>query len=346
MIKGQTVQGPIESRPFEETPLTAATLEDMDQQRVERHISQARGEGRIRADEGADSVLSFLRYHTCVVEGPSGLVPTVAGILFFGRQPQRWLPQAEFVLGHFPTDVATSVAGRHLQRYGGTLPDQIVAVEQYIESHMERGFSVEEGPQRRERPQFPTVVLREILVNAAGHRDYGLRGAQVRVSMFPNRLEVASPGGPPVAAPLEGLMKASHARNRVVMRLLWQVRYCEAFGLGLRTILTTMEYEKLPPPEIDTAAANFFVSIQGHQPTGLDMAIVERLTEPQLILLRAITQQGSLNPRQAGDLLPRRSARSIRNDLTALVEMGVVLRMGETRAITYRLTSETLRLPI
>ncbi len=154
-----------------------------------------------------------------------------------GRGPQRWLPQAEFVLGHFPGNLATSQQARHLQRYGGTLPEQIIAVERYIESHMERGFSVEEGPQRRERPQFPPVVLREMLVNAAGHRDYSLTGASVRVSMFPNRIEVASPGGPPVAAPLEGLMQASHARNRIVMRLLWQVRFCEAFGLGLRTII-------------------------------------------------------------------------------------------------------------
>ncbi|MDQ5852560.1 MAG: hypothetical protein M3380_10935 [Chloroflexota bacterium] len=211
---------------------------------------------------------------------------------------------------------------------------------------MERGFSVEEGPQRRERPQFPPVVLREMLVNAAGHRDYSLTGASVRVSMFPNRLEVASPGGPPFAAPLEGLMQASHARNRTLMRLLWQVRFCEAFGLGLRTILDTMAREGLPEPAIDTAAANFFVSITGHQPTGVNMEIVQHLTEPQLVLLRALVRQGSLSPRQASALLPQRSERSIRNDLNGLVELGVVTRLGETRAVSYRLVTDIPRLPL
>jgi ATP-dependent DNA helicase RecG len=189
-------------------------------------------------------------------------------------------------------------------------------------------------------------VLREMLVNAAGHRDYSLSGSSVRVSMFPNRIEVASPGGPPVAAPLEGLMQASHARNRMLMRLLWQVRFCEAFGLGLRTIMDTMAREGLPEPAFDTAAANFFVSITGHQITGLTMEIAERLTEPQLVLLRALVRQGSLNPRQAGALLPQRSDRSIRNDLNSLVEMGVVVRMGETRAVSYRLANDIPRLPI
>ena len=336
----------MEQRPFEETPIEGASIDDLDRTLVTRHIEQARAGGRLLRPDEAESVDGFLVYHRCVVEIDGRLQPTHAGILFFGRDPQRWLPQAEFVLGHFPGEIATSQQARHLQRYGGPLPEQIIAVERYIESHMERGFSVEEGPQRRERPQFPPVVLREMLVNAAGHRDYMLAGSSVRVSMFPNRIEVASPGGPPFAAPLEGLMQASHARNRILMRLLWQVRFCEAFGLGLRTIIDTMAREGLPEPSIDTAAANFFVSITGHRITGLGMEIAERLSEHQLVLLRALVRQGSLNPRQATALLPHRSERSIRNDLNGLVEMGVITRLGETRAVSYRLASDIPRLPL
>lgn len=335
----------MDQQSFEETPVQGARIEDLDMQLAERHVEQARAGGRLLRPEEFETIEGFLSYHRCMVEVDGSFLPTHAGILFFGRDPQRWLPQAEFVLGHFPGDKATSQQARHLQRYGGTLPEQIIAVERYIESHMERGFSVEEGPQRRERPQFPPVVLREMLVNAAGHRDYALTGASVRVSMFPNRLEVASPGGPPVLAPLEGLIQTSHARNRILMRLLWQVRFCEAFGLGLRTIIDTMAREGLPEPAIDIAAANFFVSVGGHQPTGLNMEIVERLTEPQLVLLRALVRQGSLNPRQASALLPQRSERSIRNDLNGLVEMGVVLRLGETRAVSYRLARDIQYLP-
>lgn len=336
----------IEQRPFEEAPVEGASYDDLDLKLVTRHIDQARVAGRLQRPDETESIESFLQYHRCLAQVDGRVVPTCAGILFFGRDPQRWLPQAEFVLGHFPGEVATSLQALHLQRYGGPLPDQILLVERYIEQHMERGFSVEEGPQRKERPQFPPVVLREMLVNAAGHRDYTLTGSSVRVSMFPNRIEVASPGGPPIPAPLEGLMQASHARNRILMRLLWQVRFCEAFGLGLRTILDTMAREGLPEPTIDTAAANFFVSITGHRVTGLSMDVAERLTEPQLVLLRALVRQGSLSPRQASTLLPYRSERSVRNDLNGMVELGIVTRLGETRAVTYRLASDIPRLPL
>lgn len=107
-----------------------------------------------------------------------------------------------------------------------------------------------------------------------------------------------------------------------------------------------MAREDLPEPRIDVAAANFFISIEGHQPTGLSMELVERLSEPQLVLLKHIVKAGSLNPRQASTLLPHRSERSIRSDLNGLVEMGVIMRLGETRAVSYRLTSDIQRLPI
>jgi ATP-dependent DNA helicase RecG len=329
---------------YEEQLIPGAHMSDLDLTLVRRHLDEARGSGRLMRPEEGSSPEEFLLYHRCVIVEDGEPIPTMAGMLFFGRDPQRWLPQAEFVLGHFPGDKATSQEARHLQRYGGTLPEQISAVERYIEQHMERGFFIEGGPQRRERPQFPPVVLREMLVNAAGHRDYSLTGASIRVSMFPNRIEVASPGGPPIQAPLNSLLQTSHARNRSTMRLLWQVRFCEAFGLGLRTILDTMAREGLPEPSFDTAAANFFVSITGHQPMGLNMEIAERLTEPQMVLLRALVRQGNLSPRQASELLPQRSERSIRNDLNALVELGVVARIGETRAVSYRLTRDIPRL--
>ena len=46
-------------------------------------------------------------------------------------------------------------------------------------------------------PALPTVVVRETIVNALAHRDYGLTGATVDVTVWDDRVEVESPGPPP-----------------------------------------------------------------------------------------------------------------------------------------------------
>src|SRR5688500_7112606 len=122
---GREATASMDQLAFEENLVSGATLDDLDLKLVERHIEQARSGGRLLRPDDADSVESFLRYHRCVISLDGQTVPSSAGILFFGRDPQRWLPQAEFVLGHFPGEVATSQQARHLQRYGGTIPEQI-----------------------------------------------------------------------------------------------------------------------------------------------------------------------------------------------------------------------------
>lgn len=48
---------------------------------------------------------------------------------------------------------------------------------------------------RRELPEYDLSALREILINAEAHRKYLLRGTQVELGMYDDRIEVISFGG-------------------------------------------------------------------------------------------------------------------------------------------------------
>ena len=42
--------------------------------------------------------------------------------------------------------------------------------------------------------EYSEFVRTEIVVNAAAHRDYGIKGTDIQIKMFDDRLEVDSPG--------------------------------------------------------------------------------------------------------------------------------------------------------
>ncbi len=77
----------------------------------------------------------------------------------------------------------------------GTLPQQIRRAEAFVTANMRRGMRID-GLARSEVAEYPMPVVREAIVNAVAHRDYSIRGDDVRVLMFSNRMEIyTAPAG-------------------------------------------------------------------------------------------------------------------------------------------------------
>ena len=55
--------------------------------------------------------------------------------------------------------------------------------------------------------EYPKFVRQEIIVNAVTHRDYSIRGTDIQIKMFDDRIVVESPGK------LPGLVKTDNIRH-------------------------------------------------------------------------------------------------------------------------------------
>ena len=147
---------------------------------------------------------------------------TLAGLLTFGQFPQQWFPQLMVSVVAHPADTTGSVRFLDNETLRGPIPDLVVQAEAVIRRNLAvRAEMGELG--RRDVPEIPTELVREAIVNALLHRDYSptTRGTQVAVNLYPDRLEVRSPGG------LFGLSEddlgqvgASSSRNMALASLL------------------------------------------------------------------------------------------------------------------------------
>ena len=167
------------------------SLDDLDPRLVDRFVRSVDDRDRTAALVNLDMV----------AEDEAGVLrPTIAGLLFGTRWPQRWLPQA-FIQSVAYRGDSVSAALRS-PRYqldakdnDGPIDDQIeyacrfVARNQWVEASKHMG--------RRDWPQYDLAALFEAVVNAVAHRDYSIRGSKVRLRMFSDRIEVYSPGALP-----------------------------------------------------------------------------------------------------------------------------------------------------
>lgn len=165
---------------------------------------------------------------------------TVAGLLIFGINPGRYLPQCGISFAHFAgNEVVEELLDK--QNLDGTLAYQIDTGLAVIKNNL-RVPSTIHGAKREEHLVLPDKILRELLVNACVHRTYSITGSKIRVFLFDNRIEFLSPGRLPNSVTIEKLKAGvSYAVNPVLVKFMENLRYIDRLGRGLPMVCRETE---------------------------------------------------------------------------------------------------------
>lgn len=310
-----------------------STLDDIDSEAVERYLDQrgAGGRARRRHSSLADILLGL---KAAMHDPQSGEIrPTNAGIVMFGVEPQFHLPQSEVGCIKYadPVGVRTYIERKNLY---GTLPELIDQAGRFLRQYIRVGATIR-GFYRQDEPEYPFEALREAVVNAIVHRDYSRSGETVRLFMFPDRVEVRSPGGLLPGIMLDDLVAlrvTSQPRNQITAGLLRDLPgYMERVGSGIRFMVNEMREMELPDPEF-TEHFDFVVTF--HNGEAARAAESAGLNERQLKGLQAIRERGSISSGEYAALTGT-SERTALRELREMADKGVVVIKGKTRGLRY-----------
>jgi len=316
---------------FEASVPDGAQLDDIDWEKVEQYAAGLPG----LAAAGPEEVLLK---RGCLASAGGGLRPTCAGLLLFGRDPQRWVRSSEIVVARY---AGTAMDDRFVKEgIRGTLPQQIRRAEAFVVDNLRRGVRLA-GLERVEEPEYPVKAVREAIVNAVAHRDYQIRGDEIRLLLFSDRIEFYSPGRLPGHITVDNLVHERFSRNEVIVQVLSDMGFIERLGYGIDRILRLMAEAKLPGPRFEETAAGFRVTLLGHGASlfGFDYSTRRwrqlNLNERQEKALAFLAERDRITNRDYQELCPDVSPETIRRDLADLVDKNLILKIGDKRATYY-----------
>lgn len=163
-------------------------------------------------------------------------IPTVSGILFFGKKPQHFIKEARIVVAFIEGD-DIAIPPSDKKELIGDIADIIEDAERFFkiylkEKHVIKDFEPETNY------ELPLSALREAVINAIAHRDYTI-ASPIRIIIFSNRIEVHSPGKLPNTVTVESIkIGGSHVlRNPTIYNLLVKMRMVTDLGSGVRRII-------------------------------------------------------------------------------------------------------------
>lgn len=236
---------------WDSTPLKDTSIKDVNPTIIRNFIQQARAERRWNVDVNTP-VPKVLKQLGLIKQGRL----TIAGLLLFGKDPQRLMPQATLRCARFKGD-STEVF-LDLKAMEGDILDQVEEAMTFIKRNIRMGARITGKPQREEVWEYPLDAVREAVINAVCHRDYAST-ANVQVRIFDNALEVWNPGVLPSGLTVSDLKKEHESipRNKSIARAFFLIRFIEQFGTGTRRIFQDCRDAGLPAPEFKSRPNTF-----------------------------------------------------------------------------------------
>jgi predicted HTH transcriptional regulator len=201
------------------------------------------------------------------------------------------------------------------------LPKAVESAIIFIERHTRQGIEIGRV-RRKDIPEYPLEAVREAIINAVVHADYGITGVGTKIAIFDDRIEITNPGLLPFGMTLEAALSGvSCLRNRVIGRIFRELGLIEQWGSGIGRMLAVCTEQGLRPPEFEEIGTNFRVTLRGEKIA----PSVQPEWHTQLIVY--LGQNLEISTRDASRLW-KTSDRTARTRLRKLVEMGVLTEVG------------------
>ena len=258
-----------------------------------------------------------------------------AGVLLFGKKPQRLFPQAQVRIGIFR---GNEILDSH--DFRGTLWEQLEGAMERFRQVLRVRFDIQvkepslEGLQRREIWEYPLDALREALINALIHRDYTI-SADIQIKIHGDRLEIWNAGELPSPLKPEDLRgpHSSVLRNPLLAQAFYFAGLIERWGTGTTRITELCRQQGLPEPEFRNRQGGFLVTFAKDPYTPGRLQAIG-LNERQIKAVLYVKEHGRITNREYRELTAI-SDEGARLDLKRLVEKGILEVRGKGRSAHY-----------
>ena len=326
---------------FEEEIVDSATLEDIDFSRITK-FKREYFKNRKKQLSGDDT--NILRQFGCIRRVGKKDVPTVTGILCFGKIPRQFFSLDYihiFRYGAPEKDSSAKIGDNYID--SGTLSEMISEAYEYITDGLNKELIPYKNPDtgRREYiPKYPYLVIREAIANAVTHREYHpFVKNGIDILWFSDRIEILNPGLllDPIT-PENIYMVRNKQRNPNIAGILTGYGYAEQIGEGMQLFKRECNRHPLKPkyPEyrewVDTTVTVLHPAEVGVQKEG--RISFEGLSERQKKAIEYIKKKGSVSNKEYRNIF-KISAATAKRELQDLVKKKICKTRGAGPSLKY-----------
>ena len=271
-------------RSFEDTVVYGATVEDIDMDAVAKYVNLL---------GYSKSSLTYLREnnHFVTTNKNGEEVISVACMLLFGKNPQLFFPRARTRFIRYQgmdEKVGTEMNVIKDVTFEGTILHQIEKTVEYLETQVAEHTFLGQAGKFVTRRDYPKFVIQEMVVNACCHRAYNIRGTEIQIKMFDNRIVFESPGRLPGMVRPSNIRHTHFSRNPKIAAFLKTYHYVKEYGEGVDRMCRELEVNGAIVPVFHTD--DFILKVTVSKVTEKVVGVTEKVTENSIRVTERVTE--------------------------------------------------------
>ena len=233
---------------YEDTAVYGATIDDIDMEAVANYAKMV-GYGK--------SPMEYLRENNSFVtpnkKGEEDV--STACILLFGKNPQKFFPRARTrFIRYEGVDEKVGAEMNVIKdvTFEGTILNQVKKTIEFIETQVREHTFLGQHAQFVTKRDYPEFVIQEMTVNACCHLAYNIKGTEIQIKMFDDRLVFESPGKLPGQVKPNNIRHTHFSRNPKIAAFLKAYHFVKEFGEGFDRICREQEANGANVPSFRT----------------------------------------------------------------------------------------------
>jgi ATP-dependent DNA helicase RecG len=212
----------------------------------------------------------------------------------------------------------------------------------------QESFEIPEGIFRTDIPHFEVEVIRELVANALVHRNYAMQG-DIFINLYPDHLEIHSPGRLPLGVTPENILHKSVRRNEHLARLFYDLGLMEREGSGYDKVYELLLSSGRPVPNVIDKDDRLVVNIKKQIINQEIIKLIEKastdfqLRQREVISLGLIAQHNVISALDLSKLLNQKDETGLKDWLGRLRELEIIQHKGKKRSTEYFVNPELLK---
>ncbi len=259
---------------------------------------------------------------------------TIAGVLLFAKDPEKWVLGSFVKVGFFETDSDL----RYQDELKGSLIRQAENVVELIYMKYLKAIITYDPITRIETYPVPKDSAREAIYNSIIHKNY-TSATPIQIRVYENKIVIDNDSMLPMNITEDKFINKNQSDpcNPLIAGTFYRAGYIESWGRGITKILDGCINYGCPTPEYIVSPTHVKLKLFGLKQEEIFIDIqptVKKLPDDLILILNEIIKNPSISSRELENITNINRS-TLQRRIDSLVEMGVIQKTGSSQKRKY-----------